>query len=158
MTCKEFINSEFEKISALESGADLYRIFFRLVQLFSALGLIFALVVSLPLLAQMSGYAGIDEFVNPLWILVPFLVPVIQLAAAEIAIRAVEHGKFRGVVIGLVLSALMIPSWLFLFGLFGLYCFLNKSFQQKHLDSAPLFYRKLLTAMNLNRLSEEASK
>jgi hypothetical protein len=75
-----------------------------------------------------------------------------QIFAAEFALRAVDAKRFSGVAIGLALAALLLPTWYFPVGLFGLYCFLNAKFQNSRFEKAPQCFLNILGAMNLNQI------
>jgi len=149
----KFITNEFEKIIEVKTAADLYRIFFRAVQIFSTIGLIYFLIFTLPLLMHMGQLEGIP--LGPGYLSLPLLFVFGQIAIAEFAVRSVERGKFAGIAVGIGLSLWLLFSWLFLIGIFGLYCFLNTYFQQKYAAVLPRPFLNLLSTLRLNRVQSQ---
>lgn len=148
----KFINTEFEKLNEVKTGADLHRLFFRMVQFFSLLGLVYFLVSMMPFLFQLDQSAYVYGFApSPLYFTMPLLLALVQIGVAEFGLRLMAAGKFGGVALGIGLSFWFTFSWLFLFGFFGLFCFLNSSFQEKYAPIFPAYFSNLLTAMNLSR-------
>lgn len=148
-----WLKSEWAKLTAIDSSAELYRIFLRAVQAISALGLAWALLFTLPMLIQLSAVME-GAYFSP-WLALAFLIPGAQIAAAEYSLRAIQAGKFRGTQIALILASFSIFSWMFPLAIFGLYSLLNKAYQEKHLRCAPKVFREFLTAMKLNRIPED---
>jgi hypothetical protein len=147
---KKFITNEFEKIIEVKTAADLYRIFFRAVQIFSTIGLVYFLIFTLPLLMQLGQLEGMA--LSPGYFSLPLLFVLGQIVIAEFAVRSVERGQFAGIAVGIGLSLWLLFSWLILIGIFGLYCFLNADFQQKHAVVLPRPFLDLLSALRLNRV------
>ena len=155
---KNLLSAEIESLNSIKSCADLYRLFFRGVQLFSAIGLVYLLVVVLPLLSRLSGQEALAPFLGPALIVGPCVLCCGQFILAELALRAVNRGQVWGTVGGLILSALLISRWYFPLAGFGFFCFLNPGFQRTHLGNAPGIFREILSALRLNWTDPPAVK
>ena len=140
-------NAQINKLFSINSGAELYGIFFRLVQAISILGGVHYLFVVLPLLITMRAIPGMDGALSPLLAGEPLSLCLGSAILAEIALRATEKKKFVGVFLGLILSSAMLLSAYFLVGLFGFYCFLNPAFQQSYLQNSPEGFQHILSVM-----------
>ena len=142
---------EWNNLSQIQSSAELYQIFFRLVQGMAALGLAYFLVFVIPLAARMeveTGYAA-----SPFFFLAPMGLCGLQIVLAQYALGLTKEKKFRGILIGLVLSLYLLPSWSFFAGIFGLYCFLNREFQELYYQNTPKPFLEFLSAININRVN-----
>lgn len=145
---QQMLKNEWNKLLAIRNGAELYRIFFRITQVGAAVGLVLQLFM-LPIMLAGMAYGGEFTMMMPFYI-AGLLLIVGSAMLSEYALRCVERGQFRGVVIGLLLAGSCMPSIWFLLGLFGFYCFLNPEFQKAGLVSAPEAFLNLLSAIRLN--------
>lgn len=147
------IKTELEKIKSISSTAELYLIFFRLLQIFVVLGFAYNLCLFSPLFLMNFRQSEISSMFNPLYFLTPLIIGALQIFLSELCLRAVERKKFWGVALGLIMSVLMLPSFYFVLGAFGLYCFLNPNFQKEYLQESPKAFKEALTNFGLNKMT-----
>lgn len=145
---KNWFLTEYEKLSAIDSSGELYRIYFRLSQLCSLLSLAWCLFFVAPMMAEIQAIPEMAPSISRGWFLSMSLFPLGQILIAEICVRKMR--AFPAVLVGLVLALLMIPSIAFPVGLLGLYSLLNKQFQQSYLVHAPRPFREILSALKIN--------
>lgn len=151
------LNSEFEKLISTQSSSELYVIFFRLVQFFAIIGTVYFLFFVAPMIASLR-LPGETLGVNALFFVTGQIgLGFLHIASAEFALRSTAQKKFSGVFIGLVLCLIALPSWQFLFGLFGFYCFLNPDFQQKYLTNSPEYFQKILVNLGIHRINSSSN-
>jgi hypothetical protein len=153
VSMSKWIKTEWEKLAATNSSAELYRIFLRAIQAISALGLAWALFLTVPMLIQLGAMEG-RSYIS-FWLGVAFLAPVLQIAAAEYSLRAIRGKRFRGTLTALILASFSLFSWMFPLAVFGFYALLNQAYQEKYLRGAPKVFREFLTAIKMNRIPED---
>lgn len=157
-----FLHEEKRRLlDSFKSTATLYIAYFRLEQIICLCSLIWALW---GLFLEKNFWQSAPPPV-PIWlsssitlggILLVIIVHVGLILLCEFALRQVQKHKFIGIVIGIIFSILTIPSYtFFLMGIFGLYCFFSKRFQNSHQDCFPQWYKAFLSAIKLNFIKKK---
>lgn len=149
---KSKINTELAKLKSIKSEAELYWIFFRLIQVTSTAGLILFLIFSVSLMLQGALGGDLGLLMSPQLITVPLLLGISQIIIAEMALRAVRRKEFWATLVGLVMSLYIFPSYLLPLACFGFYSFLNPGFQREYLVDSPEWFKNLLTNLRLNKM------
>ncbi|RZA04583.1 MAG: hypothetical protein EOP11_14775 [Proteobacteria bacterium] len=152
---KAIIVKQWEELCAIENSAELYKIFVRILQALSAVALLFQLAILMPAMAQ-SAFGSAYEL-NPILFILPMAFTLGQILLLQYALKSIEQGKFRGTLIGIVLALMCVPSLYLPLGAFGLYCFLNPSYQKKYLTSAPKPFVDFLKLMGIDFVSAHAA-
>ena len=146
---KEFLIFEFKNICSIKEGHELPLLFFRLYQVITLVSVFYLTLVFLTsgiFSAELQG-VGVP-FGSVLFM--PLLSVFFYLILSEIGLRFMRNGKIAGFWIGLILSLKATFSLGFLLGLFGIYSFLNPSFQKKHLQNAPTWFKEFLSTLKIN--------
>lgn len=155
---KNKLTIEWQRVLAVKSKGEFYLIFFRVVQGFCALGLLYFLLFTMPMMSQLAAMGEMGMPMNPAWFVLPTILSAGQLVLCEAALRAVEKGKFWGSAVGLLLSSFYLPSWTLILGAFGLFAFLNADFQKKHMKEAPELFRGILTSLGINAIDAKETE
>ncbi|RYZ82070.1 MAG: hypothetical protein EOP06_22300 [Proteobacteria bacterium] len=150
---KAIIVKQWEELSAIENSAELYKIFIRVLQVLSAIALLVQVVIFIPAIAQSAFDTAYG--INPMVFAFPIVLTFGQILLLQYASKLIEQGKFRGTLIGIVLSLMCIPSLYIPLGIFGLYCFLNPGYQRKHLASAPKPFVDFLQLVGIDYVTAE---
>ncbi|MGZ3653236.1 MAG: hypothetical protein ACXVCS_20920 [Bdellovibrionota bacterium] len=149
---KSAINAEIQKIKAMESSAELFLVFFRLVQFISCLGTVYFFFIVFPFLASPHYWDEASVPIGYAWFGISVGFGVARIILAELALRAVVRRQFWGTIVGLILAALFFSPWSFALSAFGFYCFLNPDFQRQYLGGSPEIFRNVLSTLGLNKI------
>jgi len=155
---KNKLRLEFEKLKSINSIADLHLAFFRMVQVISIFSIVYSLGIVFIFAEILRYQEGTGAAIGLVWLLVSIALSGAQFLLAEFALQAIARKQFWGTAIGLVISALMLPSWLFAFAGFGFYCFLNADYQLRYLENSPKLFRDILSALKINRIDVVSAK
>lgn len=143
---KAYVLKQWEEICAIEDPSELYRTFLRITKLV----LIVLAVVQAFYFYPLINFVRYGIGINPMELILPFLVLLGEIFAISFAERQIPAGKFSGTAIGLAACLIHAPSLYLPFCVFGLFCFLNPAYQKKHLTSAPKWFVDLLKLVNLD--------
>ncbi|MGZ3696045.1 MAG: hypothetical protein ACXWQO_18465 [Bdellovibrionota bacterium] len=153
---KQWFIGEYSELCKIDSSSELYRWFFRVVQICSALSLAWCLLFVMPMVAQIRAvpeYYGAS--ISASWLASLWIIPVMQAVVAEICLRKVSS-SFWAVAVGLFMAFCLLFTWAFPFGFLGLYSLLNKQFQRKYLGQAPAAFQEILSALKINYLEAKS--
>lgn len=146
---------EWTKITSTESADGLPYVFFRVVQAFQILGLLYYSVFVLPLLlsSEPEVWAATSHFV-----FLSGVIPLVVAGLAELGIRRLESKPMVAVWIGTLLSLKFVFSMGILLGAFGLYAFYNQKSQRRYLKDAPAGLRSLLIKVGYNKIDVDPNQ
>ena len=134
---QSFIDVEIARIKKMENP---YHLFFRLTQIFCAVGVALQIAATVQVM-----YMGVSSA----WFVFPLLFSIILAGAAEYGLRMCDkrHAHGVGVGIGLSLLQLFTPPIGALTGIFGIYCFMNSSFRESMGNRYPKWLENLVISL-----------